>query len=82
MSGVCWCRADPRNLQPEGLWHCHKRTGHPSCSRFVLLTQKRCPAGSELFFFLTLWCLIVVLPTNYSVSLGSCCLHETLLCMG
>eukprot|EP00891_Asterochloris_glomerata_P001750 jgi/Astpho2/1750/Aster-04171 len=22
--------------------------------------------GSELFFFLTLWCLIVVLPTNYS----------------
>ena len=25
-------------------------------------------AGAELFFFLTIWCLIVVLPTNLSVS--------------
>ena len=33
----------------------------------MVLTLKLCPAGSELFFFLTLWCLIVVLPTNYSV---------------
>lgn len=25
-------------------------------------------AGAELFFFLTIWCIIVVLPTNLSVS--------------
>ena len=28
-------------------------------------------AGSELFFFLTAWCIIVVLPTNISVSCQS-----------
>ena len=32
----------------------------------VILTEI-CVIGAELFFFLTIWCLIVVLPTNLSV---------------
>ena len=31
--------------------------------------------GAELFFFLTIWCLIVVLPTNLSVSFMTDVLH-------
>ena len=40
------------------------------------------PAGCELFFFVTLWVAIVVLPTNLSVSRSACLLimlHTTVL---
>lgn len=44
-----------------------------TCSVYILCIIRTCgylaSAGAELFFFLTIWCLIVVLPTNLSVSL-------------
>lgn len=85
--GLYRCRADPRKTQNKTyIRACGTATNalgiFSLCSCPGVLTQRLCPAGSELFFFLTLWCLIVVLPTNYSVSPGSCCLDVALLCMG
>ena len=47
-------------------------TSHQGC---IVIILGSC-AGTELFSFLIIWCLIVVLPCNISVS----CLPEALLC--
>lgn len=60
----------PRSDDCYVLWHLNRfalaSSGCHAIQKFACL-----PTGAELFFFLTIWCLIVVLPTNLTVMHGS-----------
>ena len=64
MSAIILIAAIPAAAVPKGI---QDQRPQVMCTNVILNSL----AGSELFFFLTAWCIIVVLPTNISVSCQS-----------